>query len=144
MTAMVCAKPSRYFGRLPWFAPWWNQRASPSGSSAGSWSYFALLANSITVFGLSTPSRCSCNRTLGRLFNTPRSSFIEASGFLVRRDHCPQYKTMSSGNRRQTELAHFRDYIAIQQHCKPNSAGVGSLQPIFGGLREKDENSTDT
>src|SRR5947207_11896069 len=83
---IVCAKPSRYFGRLPWFAPWWNQRAKSSGSLAGSWPYFALFANSITVFGLRTPSRCSCNRTLGRLFNTPRSRFIQAPSFVVRRD----------------------------------------------------------
>src|SRR5260370_4107164 len=87
MTAIVWAKPSRYFGRLPWFAPWWNQRASSSGSLAGSRPYFAVLANSITVFGLSTPSRCSCSRTLGRLSNTARSSFMKASNFLVRCNH---------------------------------------------------------
>src|SRR5260370_41859711 len=89
---MVCAKPSRYFGRLPWLAPWWNQRARSSGSLAGSWPYFALCANSTTVFGLRTPSRCSCKRTLGSLSNIPRSSFMKASSFLVRRS---QDKTRS-------------------------------------------------
>src|SRR5260370_11564131 len=93
---MVCAKPSRYFGRLPWLAPWRNQRARSSGSLAGSWAYFALCANTLTVFGLSTPSRCSCNRALGRLSNTARSSFMKASRFLVRCDHRLRIKHLQS------------------------------------------------
>src|SRR4029077_13270976 len=48
-----------------------------------------------------------------------------------------QNKTLSSGNRRQTELAQFRDYIAIQQHCKPNSSGVGFLQPCHPQLPQR-------
>src|SRR5216684_7004224 len=53
--------------------------------------YPPSLANSITVCGCSTPSKCSCKRTLGRLCNNFLSSFIERS-FSQRRDQTPRLK----------------------------------------------------
>src|ERR1700688_1346495 len=73
---MVCAKPSRYFARLPVFAPRKNHSESSSGDSVGRSLYFASLANSITVFGRSTPSKCSCKRTLGNVRSVSLSSFM--------------------------------------------------------------------
>src|ERR1022692_3481632 len=77
ITAIVCAKPSRYLARLPWFAPRWNHCANACGSCVGSSAYPACFASSMTVCGRSTPSKCSCKRTLGRLCSNCLSSFME-------------------------------------------------------------------
>src|ERR1700721_3228772 len=76
---MVCAKPSRYLDRLPWLAPRKNHSARAWGSSVGSFAYPESLAKSMTVRGRSTPSRCSCNSTFGRLCSNCLSNFIDGS-----------------------------------------------------------------
>src|SRR5579863_1055563 len=78
---MVWVKPSRYFVRLPRFAPRWNQSANSCGFSVGSFEYFASRASSTMVRGRKTPSRCSWRSTLGSRESRTWSSFIGSVPF---------------------------------------------------------------
>src|SRR6202166_1610554 len=91
---MVCAKPSRYFARLPVFAPRKNHSESSSGDSVGRSLYFASFASSITVFGRSTPSKCSCKRTLGNVRSISLSGFMELGAALSLASGQPGSKTL--------------------------------------------------